>query len=125
MAHTFFAGKNAWVVIGSVRYPMKEWTIAIENTRIDVTNFDSPNGFREFLTGFTSAVVTAKGPFDPTMGGVAPGGTVSFVLGIGGAFRFQIDNCCVTNVKYATNVDGAAEIDLTANTSGQFNVTLA
>lgn len=124
MPYTFYAGKNAWVIIGGTRYPMKEWSIAIENTRIDVTNFESEGSFREFLAGFTSGTVTCKGPFAPAMGGPTPGATVSFELGIGGSFKFSIDNCALTNVKYSTGVDGAAEIELTAMTSGQFNVTL-
>jgi hypothetical protein len=123
MPFMFYAGKDAWVIVGGVRYPMREWQLSLENTRIDVTNFESAGDFREFLAGFTSGQVTAKGPFAPAVGALTPGSIVSFILGVGGAFQFTINNVALIAVKYSQNVEGAAEVEITGMTSGQFNVT--
>lgn len=119
----FYAGKDAWFIVGGVRYPMKEWSLTIENSRIDVTNFESVGDFREFLSGFKDGTVTAKGPFKTELARLTPGGSAAFTLGVGGAVSFTIDNCVIVNLKYGTNVEGAAEVEVTAKTNGSFVVT--
>lgn len=92
--HSFFSGLGGSFIAAGIVFPMSEWTLDIEISEIDVTNFKSAGGWREFLNGFKSGRITAKGPFDPTgfdgVGMLPLGAPITLTCGIGGAYSLTV-----------------------------------
>lgn len=120
----FYAGKNARFLIGTTAYKMKAWSLSVEYSRIDVTNFESPSEWREFLNGFASGTVSANGPFDPTVAPPTAGTVVAFTCQVGPDYVFT-GNAWVTSTKFSTDIDNAAQIEIQLAVTGPVTLDLS
>lgn len=127
--HSFFSGLGGSFIAAGIVFPMSEWTLDIEISEIDVTNFKSAGGWREFLNGFKSGRITAKGPFDPTgfdgVGMLPLGAPITLTCGIGGAYSFDCE-AIITKSNFSLSIEGATMYSIEARVTGdiQANVTV-
>lgn len=119
----FYSGKNGSFTIGAEVQKFSDWTIELDSTLVDVTNFSS-GGFREKLTGFIGGKITAKGPYDPTMTEPIIGTEGTFILGVGSTYSFTFTGV-ITKIRYSQDVNDAARIELEAETTGSFDYDLS
>lgn len=120
----FYAGKGARFLIGAVAYRMKAWSLSVEYSRIDVTNFESPSDWREFLNGFASGTVTANGPFDPTLPVPGSGTVVTFTCQVGTDYVFT-GTAWVVSIKYSTDIENSAQMELSLAITGAVELDLS
>lgn len=119
-----FAGKSAAFSIDGVTLKAKEWNLSIEYGRIDVTNFESDNDWREYLNGFASGTIRAKGPHDPSLAIPSTSSQAAFTCTIGGPYQLT-GNCWVTKLNFSTDIDGAAMFELEAAVTGNVDIDLS
>lgn len=120
----FYAGKDGAFVIGAVTYKMREWQLNVEYSRIDVTNFTSASDWREFLNGFASGTVTARGPYDPTQATPTVSASATFTCTVGSTYSFT-GTCWITRLRFSQNIEGAGEIEIEAAITGNVDLDLS
>lgn len=120
----FYNGKNGFLQIGGLSYPMEEWSLDIEIEEVEVTNFMS-GGFKSLLGGIAGGSVSASGPFDgtipfsPTLAGVIAGnagqgalGTFTFGLGVGTSITWPV---LITGASIGQNVKEKATLEISGS----------
>jgi hypothetical protein len=114
----FYAGKGGNVAVGAVNWKLREWSLPMNCDIIDTTNFLS-GGFRENIAGLVGADMRLRGPYDAGSMAMTVGNTYSITLLVGGAVTFAV-TARIENVTPSVNVEGAAEIEVSAKTTGTF-----
>lgn len=120
----FYNGKNGFLTIEGVSYPMEEWSLDIEIEEVEVTNFMS-GGFKSLLGGVAGGSISASGPYNgtspitPTLAGVLTGnagqgalGTFTFGLAAGASFTWPV---LVTGVSVTQNVKEKATLEISGS----------
>lgn len=123
----FFAGKSASLLIDGAVKKFRNWSLVMEATRIDVTNFTSvtvTGAFREYLSGFFSGTFTADGPHDPTLSVPAQGDEVGFVAVIGLTYQYT-GSMVITKIGIKTNIEGAGELSIEGAVTGPVDLDLS
>jgi predicted secreted protein len=120
----FYAGKEGSFTLGGVTYKMRDWQLSVEYSRIDVTNFESTSDWREFLNGFASGTISAKGPYDPTQATPSAGSSLAFVCKVGSTYQFT-GNAYITKISFTQNIEGAGEISIEGAITGSVDLDLS
>lgn len=126
----FYSGKQGFLTVGGVSYPMEEWSLDIEIEEVEVTNFQS-GGFKSLLNGIAGGTFSATGPYNGTQpfpftaaGAVAQNGgsssngiTATFTFGIAPGLsvtHFVI----ITAASVKQNVKEKATIEISGSLTG-------
>lgn len=118
MAATYWSGKFGKLTLSGVSYAAQKFTVAIETTPVDVTNFNSPFGWREFITGFSKGTVDADCVFDSSLPQVTQGAAISFVGTLGTNNNSIICQAVIVGYTYGQDVNGNATLKIKANLTG-------
>ena len=119
----FVAGKLGSVSVGTLAWRAKEWSYPMKADLVDVTNFSS-GGFREKLAALIGASVRIKGNHDTAAMAMTCGSTYTITLGVGGGVSFSA-SFIIDGLTPSTNVEGAAEIEVSGQTTGTFTAAIA
>jgi len=107
----FFSGKNGFLQIDGVTFPMEEWSLEMEIEEVEVSNFMS-QGFKSVLGGFAGGTVSASGPYNgltPLPFNLGPLGVVTANDGAGliGTFTFGVSKALGVSYSWPVLVTGA------------------
>ena len=117
-----FSGKSGNVAIDTVNWKLREWTLDMDTDIVDVSNFLS-SGKRENLDGLTKASISCRGPYDTGSMALTSGNTANFVLKVGGAITFTV-TARIAKIRPSVNVEGAGEIEINAESTGNFTAAI-
>jgi len=95
----------------------------IETTAVDVTNFNSPSGWREFISGFSKGSFDIECVLDSTLAQVTAGASIAFLATMGSTATVS-GSCVVSGYTYGQDVDSNATIKIKAYLTGQPTVVM-
>jgi len=121
----FYSGKSGSVSVAGTPQPLTDWSLEVASEPVDTTNFTS-SGYAESEAGITSANITCSGPYDGSAGGASfsVGAAVAFILKYDSAGAGFTVTGRVTGCSISQNVRGVAQVNITAQSTGSFTVTL-
>lgn len=118
----FYSGKDGSFKVGAAAWRLREWTLDMDTAAVDTTNFES-GGFKENIAGLTGGTITARGPYDSAAMALTSGTSYTVTLTVGGLIDFAVP-ARVTKISLTTNVEGKAEVSITAETNGSFTASI-
>lgn len=118
----FLAGKGGAVTVDTNAWSLQEWSLEIQTNLIDVTTFTA-GGYRVKLAGLTGARITARGPYDSGAMAMTSGNEYDFVLKVSNAVSFAV-TALVGQIVIGTNVEGAAQVTVSAESTGSFTAAI-
>lgn len=124
MPAKYWSGKNGAISLNSVSYAGKRWTLSIETTAVDVTNFNSAAGWREYISGFSKGSFEIECVLDSTLAQITQGAAIAFLATMGTTATVA-GNCVVSGYTYGTDVDGNATLKIKAYLTGAPTVTMS
>jgi hypothetical protein len=113
----FFSGKSGSVSIGEVDYAFGKWSIDLDANLPKMNNFLS--GFQILVSGLISSKLTLSGPYDAGEMAFTAGNSYEFILAVSDTIAFTI-TYFVENIKIDDDIDDAARISLSGQSSGSF-----
>lgn len=129
MSFVCAAGKTGSVLVGTVSYAFKSWTLNMEEKLTEVSNFTS-GGYRIYCPGLNGATIDFDGPYD--VGPSGSGGNMPLVLGTSYSFTLGVNStvsyvvtAIVNKINVTQNVDEAAMLKVTATVNGTFTSSIA
>lgn len=130
MPATYWTGKYAKVSFASTNFPGKKFTVAIETTPVDVTNFNSPgagtaSAWREFRSGFSKGTVDVECVFDSSLPQISSFGDVFSFVGTLGTNETISCNCVLADYSYGQDVDGYATLKIKGMLTGMPTITFS
>jgi|SRR5581483_9558463 len=129
MAFTAAAGKTGSVLVGTVSYAFKEWSINMEEKLVEVSNFVT-GAYRFYAGALTGATLDLTGPYDVGPAGsggnmaLVTGNTYSFTLNVNGTVSLVV-SAIVNKVSLTQNIDDVAQVKVSATIQGSFVASLA
>lgn len=110
-------GPSGSVTVNGVAYAFGKWRASIKTGLPKVNNFTS--AFQQLVAGLTSATLTIDGPYDGGNMPLTSGTSYAFVLKFSNAISLTV-NALVGEIGPSQDIEDAARITLTAESSGSF-----
>jgi hypothetical protein len=122
MAFNPIAGKQGSTLLGTLTYAFAKWKLSYKAKLVPVNNFTS--GFQQLVTGLLSATVSLSGPYDVGNMPMTIGNSYLFTLGITSMINLQV-TALIESLEPEDDIEGAAMMAVTAQTSGSFTISLS
>jgi hypothetical protein len=126
----FYSGKQGFLQVSGVSYPMEEWSLDIEIEEVEVTNFQS-GGFKSLINGIAGGTFSATGPYNgiapfvPTKAGALLQNGANTGNGVTGTFTFGIASglsfthyVIITASSVKQNVKEKATLEISGSLTG-------
>lgn len=121
------SGRNGSVLVGTITYNFKDWSLSMEEKLPEVSNFGS-GGYRVYCRGLDSATLDLSGAYD--VGPSGSGGNMALTLGTSYSFTLNVNStvsyivtAICNKINITQNVDEAAMIKVTATINGSFTAS--
>lgn len=128
MANNCASGRGGSVLVGTVSYNFKNWSLSQEEKLNESSNF-STSGFRTYCRGLDSATLNLEGPYSI---GSGTGGDMVFSLGTSYSFTLTVASgltyvvtAIVNKCDLSQDVDGLAMLKVSAQVSGSFTAGIS
>lgn len=118
------AGKTGSVMIGTVSYAYKEWSLSMEEKMIETSNF-STGSYRAYIGGLIGATLDLTGPYDTGPAGsggnnpLVVGTTYTFILNVNSLISYTV-SAIVSKIGLTQNIDDCAQLKVSAQVTGSF-----
>lgn len=116
------SGKSGSVQIGATLYAFGAWEAEFTGDLPDVTTFSS-GGARENVDGIDEATITLRGPYAPGSMPLRKGTVYTFNLNVSATVGFSVP-ARVKSLRPSVDVKGAAQIQVTAESTGVFSPSI-
>lgn len=119
-----FTGRSGYVKKNGASIGYAKWSLDIERSEIDVTDFDSAdddgsNAWREFLAGFRNGRITLEGPLDTDRALlIDEDDVVTIELGVA-VGKYISCPCVILKGNFSNDVNDAARDKVEARVSGR------
>lgn len=114
-------GPSGSVTVGGVTYAFGKWRVSFKGGLPKVNNFTS--AFQQLVAGLTSGTITLEGPYD---GGNMPLSVLTsyvFVCKFSNSITLTIP-ALVESIDPSQDIEDAARVSVTAQTSGSFTASI-
>lgn len=115
-------GPSGSVLVGGVAFSFGKWRASIKSGAPKVNNFNS--GYQQLVTGLLSASISIDGPYDGGNMPLVAGATYVFTLKFNNALSFLV-SCIVTEIGPSQDIEDAARLSVSAESSGSFTAAVA
>lgn len=129
MAFVCASGVSGAVLVGTISYAFKDFTINMDNKLVDVSNFNT-GGFRQYCNSLSGCTLDFNGPYD--IGPASSGGNETITLGTSYSFTCKINStislvftAIVNKISLSQNVEEAAMLKVSATVNGTFTIIIA
>jgi hypothetical protein len=124
MAFNPISGKDGSVVINNgsdVEYAFGKWSVPMKAGLPKVNNFTSD--FQQLVAGLTSGTINLEGPYDGGNMPLTVGTKYTFKLNFNGSIQLSVP-AIVETVEPSQDVDDAARVKVTAQSTGSFTAAI-
>lgn len=116
------AGPSGSVLVGGVACAFGKWRFQMKAGTPRVNNFTS--AYQQLVTGLVSGTLTIEGPYDGGNMPIAIGLVYVFTLRFNGSIAL-VASALVSDISPSQDIDDAARLSITAETSGSFTAAVA
>jgi hypothetical protein len=122
MAFTPIAGPSGSVLVGGVAFAFGKWRFAMKAGLPKVNNFTS--AYQQLVAGLISGTLTLEGPYDAGNMPIAAGTSYAFTLKFSAAVTLTV-TCYVEDITPSQDIEDAARVTVTAQSTGSFTAAIA
>ena len=110
------------VTIGGNVFALGKWKASIKSALPKVNNFTSP--YQQLVGGLLSAALTLDGPYDAGNMPLVAGTSYIFSLGVNGALSYIV-TAFVESIDLSDDIEDAARVSISAQSSGAFSAAIS
>lgn len=114
-------GPSGSVTIGGVPYAFGKWRFSMKSGLPKVNNFTS--AYQLLVAGLLSGTLSLDGPYDGGNMPLAAGVSYAFVLKFSNAITLTV-TCFVESIDPSQDIEDAARLSVTAQSSGTFTAAI-
>lgn len=118
----FISGTSGSVLVGGVAYSFGKWRFQMKAGLPRVNNFTT--GYQVLVAGLLSGTLTLEGPYDGGNMPLAAGTSYAFTLKFSNAITLSV-TCYVEDITPSQDIEDAARISVTAQSTGSFTAAIA
>lgn len=128
MSFVAASGTSGAVLVGTVSYAFKDWSLSMDAKLNETSNFNT-GGYRTFISGLIGGDLSCSGPYD--IGPVTSGGNMPLVAGASYSFTLKVNStvtfivtALVGKIDVKTDVDGIATVNVTGKVNGAYTAAI-
>jgi hypothetical protein len=121
MAFNAISGTQGSVVIGTTTINFKTWEFAWDQNLPNVNNFSS--AFQLLVNGVSKGTINLTGPYDAGNSPLTLGQSATVTVKVNNVFSYQ-GPVLINNITLNDDIDDAARLKVSCETSGTFVIVL-
>lgn len=122
MPYNPIGGPSGSVLVGGVAYAFGKWRFSAKTNLPKVNNFTS--SYQQLVAGLWSGTLSIEGPYDAGNMPLTSGTTYTFTLKFSNSYTLSVP-AVVESIDSSQDIEDAARISITAQTSGTFTISIA